>query len=175
MPAVSTRPTRSGPVGGWDPMSVPFLAPAQHFLVWHKWKVGWVLDSNIDCITFGEFERTVFTFEESNELQAIVIPTSETTAYVIEARKRIGFDERICQEGVLVYTVDANVTNGGAPIRVQRAQADIFDQCDPANRATFNVGQERTSTFQDPAIGLTIEVLEDLVIGYRVRIRKERR
>ncbi len=139
----------------------------------HKWKIGWVLDSNIDCITFGEFERTVFTFEEPNELQALVIPTSETTAYVIEARKRVGFDERICQEGVLVYTVDANVSNGGGPIRVQRAQPDIIGQCDPANRATFGVGQERVSTFQDPAIGLTIEVLEDLGTGYRVRIRKE--
>ena len=161
------------PVGGWDPMSENFLAPSQHYLVWHKWKVGWVLDEDVDCITFGEFERTVFTFEQRNELQAIVIPTSETTAYVIEARKRIGFDERICQEGVLVYTVDANVTNGDGPIRVQLAQPDIRYQCDPANRATFGVGQERVSTFQDPAIGLTVEVLEDLGTGYRVRIRKE--
>ena len=132
-----------------------------------------MLDEDVDCITFGEFERTVFTFEQRNELQAIVIPTSETTAYVIEARKRIGFDERICQEGVLVYTVDANVTNGDGPIRVQLAQPDIRYQCDPANRATFGVGQERVSTFQDPAIGLTVEVLEDLGTGSRVRIRKE--
>ena len=161
------------PVGAWDPMSENFAAPSQHYLVWHKWKVGWVLDEDVDCITFGEFERTVFTFEQPDELQAIVIPTSETTAYVIEARKRIGFDERICQEGVLVYTVDANVSGFDAPIRVQLAQPDIYDQCDPANRATFGVGEGRVSTFRDPATGLTVEVLEDLDTGYRVRVRKE--
>ena len=56
----------------------------------------------------------------------------------------------------------------GSPIR-----PDIVDICDPANRVAFNVGEERVSTFQDPAIGLTVEVIEDLGTGYRVRVRKE--
>ena len=161
------------PVGAWDPMSLPFATPLAHFLVWHKWKIGWVLDEDVDCITFGEFERTVFTFEQPDELQAIVIPTSETTAYVIEARKRIGFDARICQEGVLVYSVDGNVESGDVPIWIQQAQPDIVNHCEPANRVAFNVGEERVPTFRDPVIGLTVEVLEDLDTGYRVRIRKE--
>ncbi len=122
------------PVGAWDPMSLPFVTPLAHFLVWHKWKIGWVLDEDVDCITFGEFERTAFTFEQPDEFQAIVIPTSETTAYVIEARKRIGFDARICQEGVLVYSVDGNVESGDVPIWIQQAQPDIVNHCEPANR-----------------------------------------
>ena len=73
----------------------------------------------------------------------------------------------------MVYSVDANVESGDVPIWIQQAQPDIVNHCEPANRVAFNVGEERVSTFRDPVIGLTVEVLEDLDTGYRVRVRKE--
>jgi hypothetical protein len=160
------------PVGAWDPMSVTNGTLPGHFLVWHKWRIGWVSDSNIDCIPLGEFQRDLYTFDTPDRLQAIVIPLGPSTAYVIEARRRIGFDERICQEGVLVYKIDANVQSGKVPIWVQKARPDVVNSCHPANRAPFGPAPGRIPIFQDLSAGLTVEVLREDAKSYRVRVRK---
>ena len=37
----------------------------------------------------------------------LAIPISDTYAYAVKARKRIGYDKNACEEGDLVYAIDS--------------------------------------------------------------------
>ena len=99
------------------------------------------------------------------------------TAYVIEARRRLGQDARLCDEGVLVYSVDATVRSGDGPIRVRAAQrgrnADLIDRCGPLYDAPFDKGPGEVARFTDSATGISMEVLGRATGGgYRVRVER---
>ncbi len=68
--------------------------PGGHFLAWQKWKLGWLDPSQLTCLDEpGEVTTTITPLERSGGLKAIVVPTGLSSAYVIEARKRIGEDD----------------------------------------------------------------------------------
>ena len=48
----------------------------------------------------------------------MVVPLTETTALVVESRRKLGYDFRLSKEGVLVYKVDTSVPTGEGPIVV---------------------------------------------------------
>jgi hypothetical protein len=105
-----------------------------------------------------------------------VVPTGPSTAFVIEARRRAGQDARLCEEGVLVYSVDALVHSGDGPIRVQPAQRDrdpdLVDSCGTLYNAPFDRATGEDAHFQNRAAGLTVEVLGSNRAGYRVRVTR---
>ncbi len=162
------------PIGIWDIMGWGFLTP--HFLTWHKWKIGWLSDAAVDCLDGGQLEKTLAATTASDGTKAIIIPTSPSTAYVIEARKRVGFDSRLCEGGVLVYTVDGNVRSGEALLRLRAAQEDTDPSkahgynCGPRYNAAFNTAEGEVSTFEDPQVGLRVQVMEAVADGFRVRV-----
>ncbi len=164
-----------GLVGAWDCMSSNIVGPCGHFVTWHKWKIGWLADEEVDCMGLGEFVIDLHTFDHPGGIKTVVVPTSAGTAYVIEARRRTGFDAPHCEEGVLIYTVDANVRSGSGPIRVKRAREDTEELhiCGPSHRAPFSPLEGGVATFQDAAAGLTVEVLREKLVGFEVRVRRE--
>jgi M6 family metalloprotease-like protein len=148
--------------GGWDIMS--FNTPGAHFMAWHKLKLGWLAPSEIMCIASQQvIETTITPLEVLGGLKAVVISIGPSTAYVVEVRQRIGQDTRLCDEGVLIYRVDAMIPNGSGPIRVMPAQsgsdAKQVDMCGPLYDAPFDVGPDEVSKFQDVTIGLSVEVV----------------
>jgi M6 family metalloprotease-like protein len=162
-------------VGGWDMMSS--LDPGSHFLAWEKWKLGWLEPSQLACLEQpGELTTTVTPLEVDGGLKAIVLPTGPSSALVVEARRRIGQDGRICREGVLVYTVDASVRSGSGPVRVHAAQPDrsseLRDRCGPLYNAPFARGRGRVARFEDDSAGISVNVLGSGPTGYRVRVRR---
>ena len=48
----------------------------------------------------------------------MAVPLTETTALVVESRRKLGYDFRLSKEGVLVYKVDTSVPTGEGPIVV---------------------------------------------------------
>ena len=48
----------------------------------------------------------------------MVVPLTETTALVVESRRKLGYDFRLSKEGALVYKVDTSVLSGEGPIVV---------------------------------------------------------
>ena len=161
--------------GAWDCMSTNIIGPCGHFVTWHKWKIGWLADEEVDCMGLGEFVIDLHTFDHPGGIKTVVVPTSAGTAYVIEARRRTGFDAPHCEEGVLIYTVDANVRSGLGPIRVKRAREDTEElhKCGPSHRAPFSPLEGGVATFQDAEAGLTVEVLRETLVGFEVRVRRE--
>jgi M6 family metalloprotease-like protein len=161
--------------GGWDMMSS--LDPGSHFLAWEKWKLGWLEPSQLACLEQpGALTTTVAPLEVEGGLKAIVLPTGPSSALVVEARRRIGQDGRLCREGVLVYTVDASVRSGSGPVRVRAAQPDrsseLRDRCGPLYNAPFARGRGRFARFVDNSAGISVNVLGSGPTGYRVRVRR---
>jgi len=159
--------------GGWDIMS--WTKPAAHFLAWHKWKLGWLDASQILCLNAGQLEETITPLEVSGGVKAIAVLTSASTAYVVEVRQLMGQDSRLCDKGVLVYTVDAAARSGYQPIVVKPAQQgsdrEQINKCGPLYDATLDLGPGEVSKFEVPG-RLTVEVLSTSEGAYRVRVTK---
>ena len=167
-------PSFLDPAGGWDPMS--WVAPGAHFMAWHKWKLGWLTPAQVRCLGVpGTHEETLTPIAIPGGVKAVVVPTGPSTAYVVEARTRTGFDSGLCSEGVLVYTVDARVASGDGPILVKRSRnggdAAALSQCGPGYDASFATGPGETSTFEDAAMRL--DVLVSSPQGYRIRVTRK--
>lgn len=161
--------------GGWDMMS--WNDPGGHFLAWEKWKLGWLEPSQLTCLSGpGEVTTTISPLERAGGLKAIVVQTGLSSAYLIEARKRIGQDSQLCEDGVLIYLVDAAVRSGYGPVRVRAAQrdgnGDTFNRCGPLYNATFDKARGEVARFVDEAAGLTVQVLSSSAKGYRVKVTR---
>ncbi|MFH8368767.1 M6 family metalloprotease domain-containing protein [Streptomyces sp. NPDC018031] len=142
LPDLYRRPTGAGGDGGgdwdtrvgdWDLMGSQFgLAPDP--FGWHKWKLGWIGERQIDCVhTAG---TTLHTLEPigapmtrgvpgtDTRTRLIVVRTGPRTALVVEARGTYGNDAGICAEGVLVYRVRSDVASGDGPVTVLDGHPD---------------------------------------------------
>jgi M6 family metalloprotease-like protein len=161
--------------GGWDMMS--WNDPGAHFVAWEKWKLGWLDAAQLTCLTSpGEVTTTVTPLEQAGGLKAVVVPLSNTAAYVVEARRKIGEDASLCDEGVLVYKVDASVHTGYGPVQVAAAQQDtssaMRDRCGPLYNATFDKATGEVARFDDNSAGVSMQVLSSSDAGYRVRVTR---
>ncbi|MET7638885.1 peptidase M6 [Streptomyces sp. NPDC005438] len=162
--------------GGWDTMS---LAGVSDLLGWHKRKLGWLPDSQVDCVaepgTSGHTLRAVGTGAGA---RIVVVRTGRHTALVAEARTRTGLDSGICSEGVLLYSVDSRTPTGHGPVRLvdahpasrgawgcpERGPTELAELSD----APFTPGTGHT--FADH--GVRVTVTERLGQGYRVRVTR---
>ncbi|HYZ19351.1 MAG TPA: M6 family metalloprotease domain-containing protein [Gaiellaceae bacterium] len=162
--------------GGWDMMS--WNLPGSHLLAWHKWKLGWLHPSELTCLNGpGELTATLTPAARPGGLKGIVVPTGSSSAFVIEARKRVGEDSRLCEDGVLVYSVDGTVKSGEGPIRVRAAQRDtsseLLNRCGPLYEAPFDKGAGEVAYYDNPSAGFSLEVLGQTASGgYTVRVTR---
>ncbi|WP_043269803.1 M6 family metalloprotease domain-containing protein [Streptomyces sp. CT34] len=111
-------------VGDWDLMGSQFgLAPDP--FAWHKWRLGWIADSQVDCVELSHPTvhalRTLSAPDEPGErrrTRLLVVRTGRDTALAMEARGAVGNDRNICTEGILVYRVRSGTASGSGPVRV---------------------------------------------------------
>jgi M6 family metalloprotease-like protein len=153
--------------GQWDTMSLDWGLQGDLF-AWHKWRLGWLTDSQIHCDTAhgGETYR-ITPVETPGGSKAIIIPYGDTRAYVLEARSRTGNDKDACRTGVLAYRVRTDVDSGQGPVTVTDAHP-LTSACDfssgafnSLNDAPFNVGDGWT----DKDSGVTFSVLAHTAAG----------
>jgi M6 family metalloprotease-like protein len=115
-------PYTSGPtgkfVGGFDLMGfIDGVMP--DFFAWHKWKLGWLKDDNIVCITGSSrnYRRMQdLSAPTATGINAMVVKLNNTA--VLVAEYRIGSPPGSCGSGLLLYTVTTNTASGEGPIRV---------------------------------------------------------
>ncbi|MEW2141085.1 M6 family metalloprotease domain-containing protein [Streptomyces sp. NPDC005409] len=144
-------------VGGWDLMGkVSGVAP--QFLGWHAWKLGWITDGQVSCLSTNTTYSTNLNGVEygGNGYKLTVIKTSATTAYVAESRKTANNDSGACATGVLIYKVDTSVASGSGPVRVvsNPKAAAATGNCTTLDMQTWKAGQ----TFQDESARIRIHV-----------------
>ncbi|UQA95253.1 M6 family metalloprotease domain-containing protein [Streptomyces halobius] len=111
-------------VGDWDLMGSQFgLAPDP--FAWHKWKLGWLRDNQVDCA--GTTRSSLHTLRplsaprgpgDEHRPRLVVVRTGPDSALAIEARGAAGNDRSLCTEGVLVYRVHSETSSGSGPVQV---------------------------------------------------------
>ncbi|WP_284285693.1 hypothetical protein [Alicyclobacillus fastidiosus] len=104
----------------------------------------------------------------------VVIPLSETSAFVIESRRPLGNDNYATDSGVLVYHVDSSVRTGRGPLYVVHGNPELRDTYDPddVNTACLGLNENKFATFDDPTSGVSVTVIsqsevEDVVLVKR--------
>ncbi|MCX4233758.1 M6 family metalloprotease domain-containing protein [Streptomyces ortus] len=114
-----------GAVGHWDIMSEDWGAD-NDLLGWHKWKLGWLDDSQVSCAASPGTTEHVLTplTERGGGGKLLFVPVDAKTGYAVELRTQAGNDEAVCKTGVLIYKVNADVDTGHGPISVVDSTKD---------------------------------------------------
>ena len=163
--------------GTWDYMAQPEPVVPGLF-GWHKWKLGWLTDDQVLCQAGpGQITATLSPMSVAGGTKLIAVRTGPNEAYAVEVRQPVGTDARLCEKGVLVYSVSTERMTGSDPsaIQVKTAQADNPNQrgtCGFLYNAPFDVEAGEISTFQDPEKGIKVEVLAASGTSFEVRVTK---
>ncbi|WP_393081857.1 M6 family metalloprotease domain-containing protein [Streptomyces sp. LN704] len=149
-----------GSVGHWDIMSEDWGAD-NDLLGWHKWKLGWLDDSQVSCAAHpGTTRYTLTPLSRPGGAKLVFVPTGTRTGFALELRTHGGNDTTICRPGILVYKVDADVDTGSGPITVYDSHKNSGGCTRSPNvhaelsDAPFAPGE----SFKDPKTGVTIAV-----------------
>lgn len=157
-------------VGSWDIMGWIQLGPS--FNVWHQWKLLWLNDTQVNCVGNGQVEETLQPSSIGGTgLRALIVPVSETKALVAEVRTQTGLDSKLCDHGLLLYSVDSSVATGQGPIRVINGGGSTPNSaCGLLADATFRPEAGKLSTYTDPGSGVAFTILARTGDNYTVRV-----
>ncbi|KAF4345878.1 hypothetical protein FBEOM_169 [Fusarium beomiforme] len=167
-------------VGGWSAMGdVSGIGP--DFFAWDKWRLGWINDKSIDCVSErGTTQHTLTPLElktSDNDIEAVVIAVNQTSALVAEARIPEGLDSGVCAPGVLLYTVDTSVKTGYGPVRVLDVTpgsggcgtGSVYDK----NDGTLSLTPGGVSSYTVPGWGVKITVVKQTEKSYTIQVGAE--
>jgi M6 family metalloprotease-like protein len=105
------------PAGAWDIMCD--LDHGHHFLGWHKYKLGWLDESQLIYLNSGEATVTLTSLESAHGIKMIVLPSEHSSQlYVVEVAQPLGDDGQFRDKGLLLYAVEASVATGHQPVTV---------------------------------------------------------
>jgi M6 family metalloprotease-like protein/uncharacterized repeat protein (TIGR01451 family) len=158
-------------LGRWEPMSN--TGSLAHFLGWVKWKLGWLDASQLRCVESpGALEETLSPIETPGGVKMVVLPTSSTTAKVVEVHTLRSVSNQVCDSGVIVYSVDVQARSGTVGARIMPARDDATTpECGAIPRAAFDVGPGERATYEDGE--LKVELLASDGSSYRVRVTRK--
>ncbi|MFE6038401.1 M6 family metalloprotease domain-containing protein [Streptomyces sp. NPDC056452] len=164
-----------GSVGHWDIMSEDWGAN-NDLLGWHKWKLGWLDNSQIRCAAMpGTSEHTLGPLATTGGTKLAFVPLSAESGYAVEVRTPAGNDEAVCRPGVLIYKVSSDVDTGQGPVSVADSTEDSGGCTRRPNvhaelsDAPFEPGE----VFTDQSNGIRISVVaKDADGNYEVRITR---
>ncbi|MFD9539812.1 M6 family metalloprotease domain-containing protein [Streptomyces sp. NPDC060022] len=164
-----------GSVGHWDIMSEDWGAN-NDLLGWHKWKLGWLDNSQIRCAAMpGTSEHTLGPLATTGGTKLAFVPLSAESGYAVEVRTPAGNDEAVCRPGVLIYKVSSDVDTGQGPVSVADSTEDSGGCTRRPNvhaelsDAPFEPGE----VFTDRSNGIRISVVaKDADGNYEVRITR---
>jgi M6 family metalloprotease-like protein len=157
-------------VGGWDPMG--YQGHGSDFLVWHKLKCSWLDETDVAVVKEGSVTREVAPSRANQGLKALVVPISESEAYVAEVKHLCAARDAV---GVLVYRVSTRVESGKGPIRVLPAIPDDDTGNPDLSRsyiALYNALYFEGGHFEDAAGKVRIDVQKKTASGFQIQVSR---
>ncbi|KAJ3548583.1 hypothetical protein NM208_g944 [Fusarium decemcellulare] len=158
--------------GNWDLMAT-LQGPTQNFFAWNKWRLGWITDDQVECVTeTGSTTHKLTALEKTGGIKAVVIKQSETQALVAEARSKTGGDTESCPPGVLLYTVATDKATGQGPFHIVDANPGGSSSCgyNEFDDALLSVNGAKSATVDD--FGVTVTVTEQQGDEYTIKVEK---
>jgi len=142
-------------VGPWDLMD-----SGSTFSAWSRITLGWLTPKMVRLTSTTATVVELQPLERDVGQRALVVPLTGKTSYVIEVRRRIGYDEALPAEGVLIYLADLGKENGHGVLRVIDGR--------PATKALGDAPFDSNGTFQDSKFGVYVLVAYTEGEGYVV-------
>ncbi|MET9363743.1 M6 family metalloprotease domain-containing protein [Streptomyces sp. NPDC006632] len=164
-----------GAVGHWDIMSEDWGAN-NDMLGWHKWKLGWLDNSQVSCVTGtgeGQYALTPLSTEGGPKL--LFVPVTKDSGYAVEVRTQTGNDEAVCKPGVLIYRVDATIDTGRGPVTISDSEPTTggCTRRPNVNAELSDAPYTTGETFTDHTSGVRIAVTGvDGMGNYHVKITR---
>ncbi len=130
-PGITVTFERPDGTTGTEPF--PWLL-SREMLAWHRWLLGWLDESQIECVTGDRTTVELSPLAEPGSGTAMAaIRLDRNRVLVLESRRELGYDAdvqatsadgstgtlpRLIEEGVLAYTVDARPPSHRLPVRL---------------------------------------------------------
>lgn len=157
--------------GGFSLMGVSSVSAmfAPSMLAWERWVLGWVDDSQVQCVNprkDGEVTTLITPINDTGGMKAVIVPVGETKAVVIESRRQQGVDANLTKTGALVYTVDSSIQSGRGPVKVfpaGGASDSWFAQSPRAAGESVTVEGVKVEVVSSTSSGDTVRVSADKV------------
>lgn len=140
-----------------------YQSNAPSLLAFERWNLGWIEDSQVECVKSSQFTKLIAPVQTSGGTKAVIVPISPTKAVVVESRRALGIDSAINKSGALVYLVDSSIQSGLGPIKVFPSDLVNDPRYLKAPRA-----QGESVTVE----GITIKVIKSDASGDTVEISK---
>lgn len=105
--------TDLNPIGVWDLMSDNLTVP-QHMSAYTKYKYGKWLDEIPEISEPGTYTLNPLNTPSRENIAYKICPTGSDQYFVVEYRKKEGFDAGLPESGLLVYRVDPRYTGNNA-------------------------------------------------------------
>ena len=166
-------------VGGWDIMG-DIHGQSNDFLAWHKWKLHWIRDDQVDVVSRATAQPGVHVLsplETPGGSKMVVVRTGLSSAYVAEFRTGLGVNGLHAPaggSGVLIYRLDSRPEeNTEQPLlqvisrRYYHAPqvggaGNLNGAWRPVDQDQDGMGQDAAwqagDVFADPATGVTIRI-----------------
>lgn len=166
----------TGYVGDWDLMGY-IKGTGPDYFAWNKWKLGWIDDTQVDCITGrGSTTHLVTPIELKGgptDTKAVVVKRNNTMTLVAEVRAKTGLDSTACAVGVVLYTVqNADPRGRGSlqgPIRVIDSTPKSGG-CGGEELSDGTLTLEKVKSLVVPGWNVTISVMEKIGDAYRIKV-----
>ncbi|KAJ8121406.1 hypothetical protein ONZ43_g2135 [Nemania bipapillata] len=144
-------------IGGWDLMGL-ISGPSPDYFAWDKWRLGWLVDSQVDCVAEpGQTSHVLSPVEVVGGKKAVVVKHNDTEALVIEVRSSTGLDTKSCAAGVLLYTVSTIIETGEGPVNVLNVTPGSGGCAgDELNDATLTLNGINSYTIADWGVKVTV-------------------
>ena len=115
-------PTVEAFVGQWGLMGLGLWNLAPELFAWDRWLQQWLPSNQVACVQNSASNKIALSEVEKTDshFKMAVIPLGETSAIVMESRRKVGFDSDMpkSSEGLLVYKVDTSKQDHMGPIQV---------------------------------------------------------
>ena len=165
--------------GGWDIMG-DISGQSNDFLAWHKWKLHWVRDDQVDVVSRATTQPGVHVLspvETPGGSKMVVVRTGLSSAYVAEFRTALGvngLNGQAGRSGVLIYRLDTGPEENAERPLMQVISRRYYGSPEVGGAGNLTgiwrpvdknmEGMEQGATWQpgdvftDPATGVTIQV-----------------
>jgi len=146
-------------VGPWDLMD-----DGSDFSAWSKIALGWVVPDELPTKPPNILVANLRPLEEDSGSRAVVVELTATISYVVEVRRRIGYDSGLPSEGVLVYHVDTSKDGGHGVVEVVDAN--------PKTPTLDDAVYEKGGLFEDRGNSVYVWVVDTDGVGFTVCISR---
>lgn len=154
-------------IGEWCLMAHGFWAyngsKPVHPCAWTMLRAGWLPLDKVRNVTVGEEATLLLTPLEpaySGDVKAVRLPVAGNSYYLIEARRRVGWDEALPSEGVLLSYIDESK---------RRGIVQVIDG-NPSTPGLEDAPLQPGGFFENASAKLVVEVLSASPKGYMIHV-----